>query len=430
MSRAKRGGNCLKPGKIGRVNCIRQQIMMPGEVMDISLDGHVRMESLRERDVMRINAHLAVFMTPLRWLWSEYPQYMKQGPDTGLSPVLHIPADNDLSRYGIGTYMTSSSKSIMRFWAEAYLRVYNEWYKHPEEADISNLDYDVNGLPAVPLQATWNQGRETDPDDTDDYTLASAVEFDVRDLAKKQARYRSAMKRDVLSFNRWMEYIKETYNGDGSREVDQVPIMLDQVEVGVNPRDIPASDGASMGQWQSLYDFNVSHRIPKVVAPEHCIITYMLTVRFPPITESHMPLAKSQNWEILTADPEYLSSMEPQGVKLSDILATNSTGTLGQMPAGWQWRCGHDVIGKQVYDRESFPYMRQPTSLSEARDATRIKPAFRSQALGDYMADIYIHENSRQPIGTAMDSYFSGMLDHAIGQSQSNDEFPKGGKKL
>ena len=86
MSRAKRGGLTLKSGKIGRVNCLRQQIMMPGERMNASVSGTVKLETLRERESMRINAHLATFMTPLRWLWPEFTDYIKQGPDTAIVP--------------------------------------------------------------------------------------------------------------------------------------------------------------------------------------------------------------------------------------------------------------------------------------------------------------------------------------------------------
>ena len=75
MSRCKRGGNTFKTGKIGRINCLRQQLMMPGEKMNIGISGTVKLEALRERDVMRINAHLATFATPLRWVWTDFPQY-------------------------------------------------------------------------------------------------------------------------------------------------------------------------------------------------------------------------------------------------------------------------------------------------------------------------------------------------------------------
>lgn len=134
MSKVRRGGYTLKSNKIGIVNCLRQQILMPGERMDVSINGSIRLESLRERDVLRINAHLATFMTPLRWLWSGYPTYVKEGP-SGASGVVPTISVQNPSMYGIGADDTASSPSIARHFLENYLRIYNEWYIWPEDAD-------------------------------------------------------------------------------------------------------------------------------------------------------------------------------------------------------------------------------------------------------------------------------------------------------
>lgn len=428
MSKVRRGGTTLKTGKIGRVNCLRQQMMMPGERMNVSMKGKIRLESLRERDAMRINAHLATFMIPLRWLWSQYPDYVKEGPDTAITPPTELATD--ASSLGVGSFFSPYSEGFYTFFRQAVLRIYNEWYKWPEDADATT--WNIDGNKAVPLSKAWSRCRyQALPDAAADYQVASGSVVDVTELAEKQARFRSAMKRDVLSFNRWIELVKDTYKGDGSREVDQVPIMLDQTEVGVSPRDLPATDGASLGQWQSLYDFDVDHQIRGIVAPEHCIITTMLTVRFPAITEGVHPLATDRlTWHELTADPEWFSAAKPVTVSTKDLLATSTDTTLGYLPAGWQWRTDHDVIGQRIYNKNSFPYMNQPTTQAEAKDATRVKDAFRSQTLGDYYCDLYFDEQSTQPIGDSMDSYMSGMVDETKFVTGGNQEFPKGGKQL
>mgnify|MGYP000529240858 CR=1 FL=1 len=419
-----RGGQTIKSGKIGRVNCIRQQIMLPGETANISMKGSVKLESLRERDTLRINAHLAVFSTPLRWLWSGFPDYLKDGPAGVATPPL-IGSLQSLDSLGIGSYAATPLADVPEFWRDAYLRVYNEWYKWPEDADATTVNDDGNT--AVPLQHVWNRGRYTvDPSDAADYTVSSGTDFDVRNLAAIQARFRSAMERDVLSYNRYMELVREMYGADGSREVDQVPRMVDQIEVGVTPREMPATDGASLGQWQSLVDFDIDHQLSNVVCPEHCVLTYMLTVRFAPIIEGRAPLSRlPDTWAEFVGDPEMLASMAPVDLEQRDVCTTFSSTTLGFVPAGWHWRGGHDVVGQAVDVRDSFPYMDIPTSATNAKDATRIKPAFRSQSLGDYMADVYVSEKTRSPIGGSLESYFSGM-------SGSGDkaEFPKQGKML
>jgi len=416
-----RGGQTLKTGKIGRVNCVRQQILLPGETANVSMNGSVKLESLRERDSLRINAHLGIFMTPIRWLWDGWPDYLKEGPSGATAPpTVNL---NSLSKYGIGA--TGTQSEVPRFWQDSVLRVYNEWYKWPEDADATTWNDDGNI--AVPLQHVWNRARyDATPGNAGDYELASGSDFDVRDLAALQARFRSAIERDVLSYNRYMELVSEMYNADGSREVDQVPMMVDQVEVGVRPREMAATDGASLGQWQSIFDFEIDHQLKNVVCPEHCVLTYMLTVRFAPIIESRAPLSRiPDTWQEMVGDPEMLQAMQPVELQIGDIALGNSSTSLGFVPAGWHWRSGHDVVGQRVDVRDSFPYMETPTSQANAKDATRIKPAFRSQSLGDYMVDLYISERTRSPIQGALESYFSGMTG-----SGSKAEFPKQGKML
>lgn len=431
MNRADRDGLTLKTGKIGRVNCLRQQLLMPGEMVDIDINGTVRLETLRERDVMRINAHIGVFGTPLRWVWPEFTDFLKEGPDTLISPPTRSNQPN-WAVLGIGSYQPAGNGTYYRFFEDAYLKCVNEWYKWPENDDFVFADIGDYGVPAVPLSKPWSRARyNMTPSDSADYNIdVSGATMDIRALQEIQARYRSAMRREVLPFSRWMELIKDVYKGDGSREVDQVPMMLDQADLGVNPREMPATDGASLGQWQSMFDFDVNHQIKRVIAPEHMIVTYLLTIRFASIIESCHPLATDRlDWHELTADPEFLSSAQPRAIERRDYSQSNSDTEMGQLAAGWQWRCGHDVIGKAIDIRNSFPYMEPPTTQSEAKDATRVKSAFRSQALDDYMVDIFIKENSRQPIGTAMDSYFAGMLDETSPRiSNTSDEFPKGGK--
>ena len=430
MSGASRGGYTGKEGYIGRMNCLRQQLLMPGEQMNVRIFGKIKLESLRERDTMRINAQLDTFLTPLRWLDSDYTDYVKEGPDTAKT-ISTVSGEDNWASYGVGSYKLSHGANMNKFFEQSLLRIYNEFGKWPEDADITS--WPANGGVAVPLARAWNRCRYTaDPTDSNDYTVSSATNFDVRDLAEIEARFRGAMKREVFSYSRWQELIDNVYNGKGSREVDQVPMHIDSVNMGVNPREIPATDGASLGTWQSLFDFGVDHTIKGIVAPEHCVLTYLLTIRFAPVQEMIHPLASDQlDWFEYTADPEYLASAQPVEVQKREMFQTTSTTSLGYLPAGWQWRCDHDVIGRKVDERDSFPYMLIPGTKEECKDATRIKDAFRSSALGDYMVDLYFTENSEQPIGTAMDSWMSGMVeDTDPGVGATNAETPKTGKVI
>jgi hypothetical protein len=420
----RRGGQTLKEGFIGRNNILRQQILMPGEMMNVRAKGKVRLEALRERDVTRINATLSCFAQPVRWLESNWVDYVKSG-----TPGPSLKAVTNLAALGIGGE-SSTSRDILDFLHEAPINIHNKWFKWPEDSDITSWPDD--GSKAVPLSSAWNRCRySTDPGSaaTD---VSSVSAFDIRDLAKKEAEFKSAMKTDILSFGRYDELTNMMWKADGNREVDQVPLLLDTVEVGVNPREMPATDGASLGHWQSIFDFDIDHTIRGIVAPEHWVITWILTVRFPPILEGFMPLAAHtlNQWEHI-GDPEIISAEQPIQVVSTEVLAdTASSFTLGYLPAGWQWRCEHDVLGIAVDTKDTFAYMDVPTTQAQAKDATRIKNAFRSKAYGEYMVDCYFSEESYQPVGTSRDSYLSGMLDDTRNIGNNNDEFPFGGKML
>ncbi len=422
-----RGGQVLKTGKIGKVNILRQQMISPGETINTSIQGNVKLESLRERDALRIHAHLACFVQPVRWLWPEWPQYLTEGRSGSLTPPVQL---YDFSTMGLGG--GSDFESGYRWFWDAPVNIYNNWYKWPEMNDVTG--WTLDGHNAVPLSHSWSRTRQKrSPDFEGDYIRdttsgAGGDGIDVRLLRDTEGSFKSALQRDVLSYGRYMELIQMMYNADGSREVDQVPIMIDQTEVGVNPREMPATDGPNLGQWQSLYDFNVDHSIRGITFPEHAILTYMLTVRFSSVSEQRNPLSwPGHNYRTLVLDHEALSQQMPNAVDSQELFTGNGDPgfDMGYLPAGWQWRSGFDVVDQRIDARDTFPYMQKPTTWEESKDASRVNPAFISGALGDYVADLYFKENSRSLANTAAESYYVGFKG-----GSNNDAHPYGGKML
>lgn len=419
-----RGGQILTTGRIGFAKPIRQQILQPGETLDCNISGSVQMEALRERDALRINAHLAVFMTPIRWLDDNWVDYLKAGRNGSVSLATQSIVPNNI---GLGG---QTRRSLQRFWVEAPFRVFNEWYKWPEFNDMNNDPASPNdqvgqdGFPAINLEHSWTRTRtRPDPVASESYEISNNSNIDVRKIAEIQQAYKAAMQREVLANSRYIEMLREAWNADPTREVDQVPIKIMEDSVGVNPRSFPAQDGPSLGQWASLYDFNVNFPF-EVTAPEHCIITYMLTVRFAPITEEVHPLANANlTYDEMVGDPDLLSVLPPQRVYMRDVFDTDSTQDIGYLPAGWQWRAGNNQVGNRIDDRNSFPYLELPANLANAKDATRRIPAFRSSALGDYRVDLYASEKSFSAIPKAETSLLQRMGDGA-----SDAAYPKTGK--
>ena len=417
-----RGGIVIKTGKIGRCNVLRQQLVAPGEMINTHIQGNVTLENLREKETLRIHGHLATFLTPVRWLDSNWTTFLSAGPNGG--ETITTTTGQHLNSIGLGA-SNSTAVTYPKFFLDAVLRIFNEWYKWPEDADATT--WGINGEKAVPLQRAWNRARYTaTPTQSNDYTVSSASNFDVRTLAETQAKFRAAMERDVLSYGRYMELVQEMYNANGSREVDKVPMKIDEQTLSVRPRNQAATDAAGLGEWSSNYEYQIDHHINGITAPEHCVLTYVLLNRFAPVIESRNPLAVGHyTYEEIVGDPEILRNQQPQEVTIRDVATSTSTTSLGYLPAGWQWRMGWDVIGKKIDNANSFPMMEIPTGQANAKDATRVKEAFRSNALGDYLADLEFSEKSKNLHGSALESYFSGMTG-----ASSNAELPKQGKML
>lgn len=394
-----RGGTSLITGKIGHVTPLRQTMLMPGETIKARVSGSVKMEMLRERDALRIHAHLAHFMTPVRWLWDQWPDYVKQGPDTSLVPptISFTPI-----ALGLGGNI---QVDVERYWHDAIYRIFNEWYKWPEDPDVT-----TGQRIATNLDHSWTRCRNKfEPANAADKQVESGTNFTLAKLAETQARYQNAVRREVLAFDRYQEILQDIWNTDGSREVDKVPVMIAQSTVGVNPRSLPAQDAAGLGQWASIYDFGVDDSFT-VTAPEHCILTSNLTVRFAPISEERHPLANPRNdWATRVGDPFILGASQPQGVEIRDVLDNDSNEQLGYLPAGWQWRAENNLIGDRIDVRDSFPYMTVPTNAAEARNASLRTSAFRSQALEDYVVDLYFNYKSSSLINSEMSSFTIGM---------------------
>jgi hypothetical protein len=415
-----RGGQILRTGQIGTMECIRQQMMLPGETLKVSLQGSVKMEMLRERDALRINAHLAVFLTPIRWLWSGWPQYIKDGPTGATSPPM-----GNLKPFWNGLGGSTVLRTMPQFWEDARFRIYNEWYKWPEDPDSTNF------TPTVNLEHSWTRCRDqAEPDDAADREVTGSVSgatatLSIQDIAEQQAAFRSAVQREVLSYERYMEVLKEAWGADGSREVDQVPIKVHEVNAGIRPRSMPATNHSGLGQWGSMYDFSVDDGFT-VTAPEHCILSYMLVVRLAPITDEVHPLANDRlSWQEMVGDPSILAATRPQQVEIRDVMNSSSSTSLGYLPAGWQWRSQNNFIDERIVERESFPIMKVPTTAAEARNAEMHENAFRSQALKDFLVDIYAGEYSSSAIPNALSSFYVGMGDAGKG---NKNPYPKQGK--
>ena len=422
-----RGGRVEKTGKVGRLNILRQQIILPGEVLMPSVEGEVRMTPMRERESVPIDARVEAFVSPLRWLWEDFPQYLKEGPATALTPpiVVHTGGlTNDL-----GVAAQGGNTTMHRWFHDHPLRIYNEWFKWPEDPDIASWPKEGGGK-LINLPIAWTRLQANDGPQDADYQVQTDGSgndqvIDVRTMAEMQARYRQAVDRDWLAHDRYVDLLKTMWHAGGSAEVDKVPRRLRPGRGNVRPRNLWATNSDGLGQVSSIYDFRLDHNWKKVVMPEHAIVTYCLAVRFRPVAEEEgnpMAFPFDRTWAEITGHAGMLAAMRPQAVRERNFTGNpNSTNILGYLPAAWEWRTRWNHIGRRIQARDSFPLVQnlsEANSAAELRDATRINDAFLSQSLGDYTVDCNFSERVHSAIPGAMSSLYSGVGNAGRGSSE------------
>lgn len=420
--RYNRGGKSLITGKIGRLNCIRQHILLPGERLNASIRGNVRLTALRQQSSVYLHAQIDAFAAPLRWYWSDFTDYIKEGVTTShviptLTSASWVANRNDTTNLGIG-WITSG---FCTWYASHIINCWNEWYRWPEDSKENVLApsitfFEDQGKACVSLASAATRMHDLPVIATAESEVASATEFDVRTLALVQARFQQAAKTDWTSQDRYKVFIKDVYGAraQGSNEVDQVPIRLRKsASLSVAPHDMYASDGPSLGELMSLSNFKVNHTWSNFVAPEHMIVCYIMLLRFSPILQDGTApgiYPGDTAYSYFQGDPNIIAHQQPVAVSHREIDGNGDGTVMGYLGAGWQHREGYNHISETVADLNNFPLMHgQAATAASYRDATKVNAnAFRSSALRHYFADLDMNCDVDSMIPPAGKSIVSG----------------------
>lgn len=394
-----RGGKSLKVGEIGRFSCLRQHLLLPGERMKASIRGNVRLSGLRQQTSVYLHAQIDAFAAPLRWYYSDFPDYLQEGVSTvktiptltGATWTANRPRTTHL---GIGHI----THDFCKWFAQHPINVWNEWYRWPEDVK-ENVDtpsitfFNGIGKQCINLESAATRIHDAPSLDTSEYQVPSATVLDVRDLAQFQARFKQAAVSDWTSQERYKVFMRDIFGAASTNEVDKVPIRLKRgSELSVMPRDMYASDGASLGELMSINNFQVNHDWDDFIANEHMIVCYIMLLRFAPIMEDGVSpgiYPDETGYPIYQGDPETMMR-QPVAIASREIDGNGDGTVIGYLPFGWQWREGFNHVDNVVAGLGNFPLLDgQPTTAAGYRDASNINPTvFRSTALRHWFGDL------------------------------------------
>lgn len=415
-----RGGKSLKAMDIGRMSILRQHLLYPGETLNASISGNVRLSGLRQQTSVYLHVSLEAFAAPVRWYQLNWTDYVKEGIST--SETLDkltgdwLTSPRKTSNLGVGK-INSNSSGVWSIFARHPIKVWNEHYRWAEDARIDFMNptlgfYDDNGKECVNLPNAATRLHDAPSLDTSEYQVSSATTLDVRELAKIQGRFHQAAQSDWTSMDRYNAFLQDIFKGPvGNKEVDQVPIRLAKgATLSVMPRDMYATDGPSLGELMSINNFQVSHSWKPYTASEHEIVCYVMLLRFAPIfDENVMPglYPDDTPYEVYQGDP-HLFEQEPVQVKSRELEDGDGT-VVGYLPFGWQAREGFSHVDERIAELLNFPLLANtPQTASGYRDATNIANAFRSTALRHAFGDLDMRCEVRSQIPDAGMSIVAG----------------------
>lgn len=436
-----RSGSNRDTLKLDRWFCLRQELMHPGERWKPSVSGFIEFAPLRERHMEPVHVSLVVTWTPLRWLVAAVPDMVKEGVDTSRTFTKQ--------GYVAGPAMgIGHSANYHQFWRDNYYRVYNEHFKWPEDSDLtpgaqlhseaaftaSNgldvfeyRDFSINALyghGAVPLahRATrlWKDPGEADAsfDFPTEAGSGGREKFDIRALERLRAKLRTEQRKHWSAVERYREILKDIYGVDGNREVDKVPVVLDDHSGWMQGSNLQATDGRSLGMSTGLMAFGVDYRFPfSFQAPEHGIFAYFICMRMKTL------FAGEKNWlsdSLLTTPeilgmPEYYVDRPVKAVKGYAISnAANATNIVGYEPDGQEWRTGWNKLDVDYVRRNTFPFRPNPIPLTTVRrDASgysdNFDRIFRSASLGNATCKLEFKQITHSHIPGPGQSIYAGI---------------------
>lgn len=430
MARYNRGGKNLSVGDIGRMKVLRQHLLLPGERLNASIQGNVKLSALRQQTSVYLHASIEAFASPLRHYWSDFPHYLQEGADTAKTiPISTVVPSTQSSGMGLGTLDSSVSK----WFIQHPQNVWNEWYRHDDDSrvDVSAATqsfFAQNGKICVNLPSAITRLRTSGVFPMD-RTVASTTSFDVRELAYRQAKF----EQEALSSwstgwstgsgaptesHRYKAFMKEILHSNvKNNEVDKVPIRLMKgANLKVKPFDQYASDGASLGEQMSISNFQVDHKWGDFMADEHMVVCYVMLLRFAPVTDSGVsPHAypNDMNYYIHQGDPNVIANSIPTPVKSREVESGDGS-VIGYLPAGWQHREGFHHVDDTIKNLNNFPLMNNSQHFPASyRDASNINSGeggtpFRSLALRHYFCDLDFDLSVNSKIPQAGESIMSG----------------------
>ena len=422
MPRYDRTGHRVLAMKLGRWNCLRQEWMTAGEVITPNISGWVRLAQLREPLTTDVKFTLAAFYTPMRFLWDGWLGYVKQGVDgTTTIPTTTVPGSDYWDSLGLGHVV--GGDRICKHWMDNWRKIWWWYMRFPDDTDAVLDSYAYSGasvaarnfgFKAVALESLATRLRKEPTLTEADYMMqtkasGSREKFDLRAFGQLQARLGSEITRDWYSRERYQELMNQIWHTNVGDNPEERPFLVGHEEGWMSGSDLIATDGDNLGALSGAMKVDIDHNFGPVLAPEHGILSYWLTMRIPPIYSdqaNYLTAAEDFGYKDWTGEPSIMASAPPEAIKARRYAQKRESATVkGYAPAGQHLRTGWSSIDGTIAARGTTMVAKHS---SEGWYHPDMDHAFVSLAYGHAYGTLRFMQPSRSLIPDIKSSIYAG----------------------
>lgn len=405
-------------GAIGALQTLSTIPVVAGDSMQLDLQGIFRLSPLRRNLTTDVTVDLFAFFVPHRHIYTNWEDFIKDGYDEAIT----LGTDSITSNLQCcGT--TNLNGTTPRWAHRGYAQIWNRYFRDPTDDNEKSEDYlkDIletddrrkYGEPCCYLPSIWNTNVKSELT-SDDYTLASATDFDIRDLSLLKGRLKTEIMREQFS-QRYADVIRTGWGTNVSTDADQRPTLIMRNTTQLSGYDVDTTDTAGVGTWAGKSVGVCDLRFPMRVFPEHGALWIMALLRFPTIhaNEVHYLIKKSEpTYQQISGDPELVSRSAPIDITAGDVFFDSSDATsLGRMPYAQWYRQHPNYSHPEFANVNGFPFIQ--TDFTTRAGAlypglAAYDGVFQSTQLKHWQSQVRVGLKSLRHVPDVMSSIFVG----------------------
>jgi len=403
-------------GNIGGLQTLAVYPTLPGDSFEFNAKMQFKFSPMVRSLAQDAIIDLFAFWVPHRQIYTNWADWLKGGYDEGVTLGSLTLSTGSMSVTG---RHYQGSVTIPTWALAGYSRIYNRYFKVPQDADIAD-DYlltassaeRLGGVACAYPKAIWNTGVVDNLASADrDYTVTGSV-VDLPDFALQQARLETELNRDWFSV-RYQDLLKNTWGGDANIDADQRPELIMRNTSWLSGWDVESTDQASVGSYTGRAAGIGEITIPRKFIPEHGAIWIMALVRFPPVCtdECHFLTTRPEpTYAELAGDPVIIENSEPIELQANDFFGDGGSTALNRIPYGQWYRTQPHFVHQNFVELTGHPFITTPSTLTETKYITYLtyQDMFRNTNLLQWHASGYIDCTAMRVIPPPKASIYAG----------------------